>query len=207
MNTQQSPTGSGKRSSSTREPRRFRSAFKRGASLAAATSLAVLAPAGLAAGAASSGWGTQSSYLGRYHVRLLPLARGVQASLALPAQAAVFSKVASACQQIAKTSSFHPTSGELTMFMREVKKGKPLVPSGILDIRASGSDDLLYLTYLSAKGSTLAAKVNGGAFVGPVIGSFSGKRTGAGRITGTTTVEGLGAFTAEYVRFSTSPQP
>jgi hypothetical protein len=114
--------------------------------------------------------------------------------------------VAAACQQITAATAL-PKGGELTMFMREVKKGKPLVPSGILDIQSASGDELVYLTYLTSSGTSLHAKINGGAFVGPVIGSFDGKSTGYGTIRASARIEGLGTLTASYSRFSDSPQP
>jgi hypothetical protein len=167
-------------------------------------SLTLLAPISSAAESAGSGWGTQASYLGRYHLRVLPLA-GQSGSTPASGQAAVFSAAAAACQQV--LAAVHPTGGELTMFMREVKKGAPLVPSGILNLQAPGGNELVYLTYLTSSGSTRHAKINGGAFVGPVVGSFSATSTGPGTLAGTAQVEGIGTVEADYVRFSASPQP
>jgi hypothetical protein len=169
-------------------------------------SLALLAPVSLGAESTGSGWGAQASYLGRYHLRVVPLAgQGGSGSSHADAQAAVFSAAAAACQQV--LAAVGPTSGELTLFMREVKKGAPLVPSGILNLQAPGGNELVYLTYLTSSGGTRHAKINGGAFVGPVVGSFSATSTGPGMLSGTAQVEGIGTVEADYVRFSASPQP
>jgi hypothetical protein len=131
-----------------------------------------------------SGWGPEKSYLGRYHVL-------------------------DATQRQAGGATTRLSGGELTMFMREVKKGKPLVPSGILNLTAPApvGTELLYLTSLSSYATTHEAVVNGGAFVGPVVGSFAAVPTGGGRLTMTATVDGIGTIRATLVRFSSSPQP
>jgi hypothetical protein len=172
----------------------------------AAASFGVLMSGSAAASSSHSGWGAESSYLGRYHLRAQSLTPAAQGPGEVTGQAAVFSAVATACRQITASSPL-PKGGELTMFMREVKKGKPLVPSGILDIRSASGDELIYLTYLTSSGTSLHAKINGGAFVGPVIGSFDGRLTGSGMISAITKAEGLGTLTASYTRFSDSPQP
>jgi hypothetical protein len=169
-------------------------------------SLTLLAPISSAAESAGSGWGAQASYLGRYHLHVLPLAgQGGSGSTPAHGQASVFSAAAAACQQV--LAAVHPTGGELTLFMREAKKGAPLVPSGILNLQAPGGNELVYLTYLTSSGATRHATINGGAFIGPVVGSFSATSTGPGTLSGTAQVEGIGTIEADYARFSTSPQP
>jgi hypothetical protein len=167
--------------------------------------LSMLVPASSAAAGASSGWGSEASYLGRYHVHILP-ASGTASSGSAGGQAAIFSAVVSACQKLS-ASATRPTGGELTLFMREVKKGTPLVPSAILNLTAPAGNELVYLTYLTSSDGVLHAKINGGAFVGPVIGSFTGRRTGSDSISATATVEGLAPIEASYARFSSTPQP
>jgi hypothetical protein len=164
----------------------------------------VLAAAGSAASDASSGWGSEASYLGRYRVHILPASSASAGSAGR--QAAIFSAVVSACQKLSAPAT-RPTGGELTLFMREVKKGMPLVPSAILNLTAPAGNELLYLTYLTSSQGVLHAKINGGAFVGPVIGSFTGRRTGPRSISATATVEGLAPIEAGYARFSSTPQP
>lgn len=133
---------------------------------------------------APAGWGPLKSYIGRY--RLL-----------------------SATQQSAAGVTTRLTGGELTMFMREIHKGAPLVPSGILTLQAPAptGTELLYLTSLSSYGTTHEAVVNGGAFVGPVVGSLAAIPTAAGRLSLTAKVEGIGAIRASFMRFSDSSQP
>lgn len=163
-----------------------------------ALALAAGAPASLAA----KGWGPEASYLGRYDMRVTG-----GGSAASAARSAVFSAVVQACLRLTSSAENLPKGGELTMFRREVAKSKPLVPSGILLLRTADDNELVYLTYLSSNDGRLSAKVNGGAFVGPVIGSFSGRLTGSGAISGSFTIEGLGTIEADFTRFSTSPQP
>jgi hypothetical protein len=128
------------------------------------------------------GWGAESAYLGRYQAHIAP----------------------SSVAQVPKST--RPESGALTLFMREVKKGKPLVPSGILALHAPQSSVVVYLTYLSSSHGKVHAKINGGSFLGPVIGSFTGV-TSPGTVLGTARIEGLGDVEAHYVRVSKSPQP
>jgi hypothetical protein len=170
-----------------------------------AGALAMLAPISVAAESSTSGWGAESAFIGRYHVRVLP-ASGAVSATPLAGQAAVFSAVVSACQHLSAAVT-RPTGGELTVFMREVKKGAPLVPSAILNLQAPAGNELVYLTYLTSSQDVLHAKINGGAFVGPVIGSFTGKSTGPGKISATAVVEGLPTVEANYVRFSPTAQP
>jgi hypothetical protein len=172
----------------------------------AAPALGPLAAPALATGSsASGGWGSEKSYLGRYHIDVLP-GIGAPSPSATPVRASVFSAVVVACQQLS-TAGTRPSGGELTMFMREVKKGKPLVPSGILNLRAPEGNELLYLTYLTDRNGVLGAKINGGAFVGPVLGSFTGHRTGPETIVATTTAEGIVTVEASFTRFSDSSEP
>jgi hypothetical protein len=131
-----------------------------------------------------SGWGPEKGFIGRYHV-------------------------SDATQRSGDGALIRLTGGELTMFMREVHKGAPLVPSGILSLEAPPplGTELLYLTALTSYGGTREATVNGGAFVGPVVGSFAGVPVGQGKLAVTATVEGVGTIRATVSRFSSSPQP
>jgi len=129
--------------------------------------------------ALAAGWGAQSTYIGRYHLRVVATS-GPRAS--------------------------RPTGGELTLFLRVVKTGQPPLPSGILALQAPSGEELVYLTDLISTAGALQATINGGAFVGPVIGSFAGIKT-SGSIVGVASVPGLGSFEADYTRFSGSPQP
>ena len=186
---------------------RRRAALARAAGmLLACACVALAAPAVRAAESPSTkGWGAEATYIGRYTATFVPGARAP--TRLAPAHAAIFDAIANSCQRLAAAGGTRPTSGELTMFMREVKKGKPLVPSGVLAMKAPAGNELLYLTYLSNKGGTLAAKINGGAFVGPVIGSFTGHRTGPDTILGTVSAEGIATVTASFSRFSGTAQP
>ena len=126
-----------------------------------------------------AGWGATAGFVGRYH--LLP--------------------------QRSATSVGRVTGGELTLFLRQVKKGKPLVPSGILHLQSRTASIVLYLTRLKEAGAQRMALVNGGAFVGPVIGTLRGIGTRPGLLGATVQAQGIPALTARFTRFSSSPQP
>ena len=167
------------------EARDGHAAVRRSARPAASLGMAlvagsVLATAGGAAGATSPGWGPTSNYVGRYHVTI---------------------------ESASGASAKRIEGGELTLFMRLMFKGKPLIPSGILDLRGSGEAVVVYLTDLQSSGDARRATLNGGAFVGPSIGSFAGRGGKPGVLSGTATVRGLGTVRARFVRFSSSAQP
>jgi hypothetical protein len=169
--------------------------------------VAALGVTGGRAGAAQRhGWGAPASFLGRYDVR--PLAFHVsqsQAPRVTAAQTGIFAPVVAATE--AGPAVVRPTGGELTLFMRVAKVGKPPIPSGILELRAAGENRVLYLTKLLSSGTDRRATVSGGAFVGPVIGSFRGALLATGELSGLVNVEGLGLLTARLTRFSALDEP
>ena len=126
-----------------------------------------------------AGWGAPAGFVGRYH--LLP--------------------------KRSPTGVGRVTGGELTLFLRQVKKGKPLVPSGILHLQSRTASIVVYLTRLKEAGAQRMALVNGGAFVGPVIGTLRGTGTRPGLLGATVQAQGIPALTARFTRFSSSPQP
>jgi hypothetical protein len=82
-----------------------------------------------------------------------------------------------------------PDSGSLGLFGNQVRKGAPLVPSGIVTLHSIGSTDVAYLSNFRWEGDRRTADVYGGSTEGPVVGAFSGTLAG-GVVTGTLTVEG-----------------
>jgi len=137
------------------------------------------------ASAKPTSWGAEKTYIGRY--RLLSATE----------------------QSYSAPSATRLSDGELTLFMREEHKNAPLVPSGILSLRAPAplGTELLYMTSLTVHGATHRAVINGGAFVGPVIGSLSAVFTAPGKLTMTAEVHGVGTIHARFSRFSGSSQP
>lgn len=137
------------------------------------------------ASAKPTSWGAEKTYIGRY--RLLGATE----------------------QSYSAPSATRLTSGELTLFMREEHKNAPLIPSGILSLQAPAplGTELLYLTSLTVHGATHRAVINGGAFVGPVVGSLSAVFTAPGKLTMTAEVQGIGTLHARFSRFSEASAP
>lgn len=146
------------------------------------------------------GWGKTGDFLGRYH-----LTPGQASATPTPA-AGIFTIAATAADRLMASES-RPTGGQLTLFMRTVKKTEPPEPSGILSVDAPSGNTVIYLTNLTSVGDTHKAIVNGGSFLGPPIGSFSGTISSPGSITGKITATGLGKFNVKFARFSSSPVP
>jgi hypothetical protein len=147
-----------------------------------------------------AGWGSPVTYLGRYRLTVgTPVAQP-------PVQVGLFSLAVAAADRLVAGAQT-PTSGELTLFMRTVKKTEPPVPSGILSLTSSTGSYVLYLTNLRSHGLMRSAVVRGGAFLGPVIGSLSGTTGGTGTLTAHVTGRGIGTFSVRFVRFSRSPEP
>src|SRR3984957_556764 len=137
------------------------------------------------AAAKPTSWGAEKTYIGRY--RLLGATE----------------------QSYSAPSATRLTSGELTLFMREEHKNAPLIPSGILSLQAPAplGTELLYLTSLTVHGATHRAVINGGAFVGPGVGSLSAVFTAPGKLTMTAEVQGVGTIHARFSRFSDASAP
>jgi hypothetical protein len=96
--------------------------------------------------------------------------------------------------------------GELTMFEQEEYPGSE-EPAGILKLQTKTNNDVVYLRELKWRGQARTAVVKGGAFVGPTIGSFSGRMLRAGKIEATVSTRGLGKIKAIFSRYSTKPTP
>jgi hypothetical protein len=139
-------------------------------------------------------WGAPSSYVGQYHLRaVLPVVAptpghgGGTTTRGIP--------------------QFRISSGDLTVFLRVVKHGLPLAPSGILALRGPTGSELVYLTDLTSSHGILAATVNGGAYLGPVVGSFAGFRS-HGAIVGLLGLAGSKPVEIRLNRYSRSaPSP
>ena len=146
------------------------------------------------------GWGATASFLGRYR-----LVAGTP-MVPPPAQDGIFSLAVDLAQQLG-TAAHRPTSGELTLFLRTVKKTEPPVPSGILSLVTPAGSYVLYLTHLKSGGTVRAATVNGGSFLGAPIGSLSGTGAVPGTLIANLSAQGIGALGVRFVRFSHSPKP
>ena len=147
-----------------------------------------------------AGWGAPADFLGRYGLIVgTPVAQS-------PAQAGIFSAAVAAADSLVAGAQT-PTGGELTLFMRTVKKTEPPEPSGILSLTTAAGSYVLYLTNLESAGLARTATVHGGAFLGPAIGVLKGSSGGSATLTADVTAHGIGAFSVRFVRFSANPSP
>jgi hypothetical protein len=146
------------------------------------------------------GWGPPATFLGRYRLAsATPLPPA-------PPQDGIFTLAIETADRL--TVSAHlPTSGELTLFMRTVKKTEPPVPSGILNLATPDGNFLAYLTHLKSAGSSRSATVNGGSFLGPPIGTLSDGTLAPGSLSADVNAQGFGPVRMRFVRFSQSPKP
>jgi hypothetical protein len=123
-----------------------------------------------------------------------------------PEPAGIFAPAINAANRLLAVAQT-PSHGQLTLFMRTVKKTEPPVPSGILSFVSPAGGDVLYLTDLSTSGSRRQAAVHGGSFLGPSVGALTGEKPRSGQIDATVSARQLGTLSARFVRFSTSPEP
>jgi hypothetical protein len=144
------------------------------------------------------GWGSTATSVGRYQLA------GIAVSARPQPGAGIFTLAAVAANRLV-VAARRPTGGELTLFLRKVKAGKPLVPSGILNIRSALGTNVLYLTDLRSAGAERAAVARGGSFLGPVIGRFTGTILEPGRMEATVQTSQLPTLTVLLSRFSSSP--
>lgn len=103
------------------------------------------------------GWGPAAGFLGRY--RLI-----VSTPITQPPGPTWIFGVAVAAADRLTAGAQTPTGGELTLFMRTVKKTEPPAPSGILSLDTQAGSYVLYLTNLQSAGLGRTATVRGGAF-------------------------------------------
>lgn len=184
--------------------RRFRHTKRFGGVLAAGGLVCLLASVTASAAASRSvpGWGSPATFLGRYHI--VPVAG--QTTSQAPTPAGIFTVAVNTAARVA-AAGYMPTGGELTVFLRKVKTGEPLQPSGILSVVTPSGNFVLYLTQLESAGAARSAVVNQGAFVGAPIGSLTGVSTAPEQLTARVSAQGIAPFTVRFVRFSASPVP
>lgn len=148
----------------------------------AAATLAAVAPAAAApARLAHAGIAAKpESVYGRYVL---------QAAAASGGQAGMYAALVQAAGAAASGQEPPPDSGSLALFGNQVRKGKPLVPSGIITLHSVGQTDVAYLTNFRWAGDRRTADVLGGSTEGPKIGGFDATIAG-GVVTGTLTTGG-----------------
>jgi hypothetical protein len=96
--------------------------------------------------------------------------------------------------------------GELTMFIQEEFPGSE-EPAGILNLRAKGHNDVVYLKELKHRGAARTAIVRGGSFLGPTIGRFVGKLRAPGQLIAGVSTRSLGPMKLAFTRYSRKPTP
>lgn len=123
----------------------------------------------------SQGWGTPSSYTGRYEIR----APG--------------------------STSAGATEGSLTLFLRAAQPDEPLVPSGTLSLHSASGNTVGYVTDLRSGGGTVRATIRGGTFEGPVIGALTGTAPKRGTFRATIKAGASGSVDGDLVRVAAAP--
>ena len=183
--------------------------------LAATLALTALVPAvAFAAGGSSStaagaaaiagGWGSKtSSYIGKYTLVPAGATAATSTTVTVPA-AGVFSLAVRTAVQLSSAAG-PVSSGALTTFLRKVKTGEPLAPSGILSIFGSGGSQVLYLTEMGLHGTQRTAVVNGGSFLGVPIGTFTAVPGSAGSLDAVIKASGLGTVHVALKDFTAAP--
>jgi len=157
---------------------------------------AKLTGGGLARPLAKTGWGKQASFLGRY--------QQVEDPAAPSAGAGPFAPLVRVARALSGEVA-QPLSASLTMFSYQAQPRDDPAPAGILKVHDPDSTDLVYLTDLRSEGQERTAKVRGGNFNGPELGTFEGTATGD-RLTGTLALK-TGETALELERFSSDPHP
>jgi hypothetical protein len=149
----------------------------------------------------AGGWGALNGYLGRYH--LIGTVSGSPQAVSSPPSAGIFSVALNAADQLATPTSVR---GQLSVFIRKVKTGEPLVPSGVLSVFDSSGSNVLYLTDLAVHHRIRTADVLGGSFLGVPTGHFAAHASGT-TMTVHLRAHGIGTVTGRLTRFSTAPSP
>ena len=158
---------------------------------------------GAPAVAVSGGWSHDtSSYIGTYS--LVPVARTVAPATVSSPAAGVFSLAVRAAARL-QADSGPLSGGSLTTFLRKVKTGEPLAPSGILSVFGSAGTEVLYLTDLDVHGNQRIATVDGGSFLGIPIGRFTATPSSGGVLDAVIRASGLGTAHVRLVHFSAAP--
>jgi hypothetical protein len=149
----------------------------------------------------AGGWGPLSSYLGRY--RLSGTVSGSPEVAPSPSSAGIFSTALSAAEHLTVSTSVR---GQLSVFIRKVKTGEPLAPSGVLSVFDSNGSNVLYLTDLAVHHRIRTADVLGGSFLGVPTGHFTAHASGR-TMTIHLQARGIGTVTGRLTRFSSDPAP
>jgi len=97
-------------------------------------------------------------------------------------------------------------TGQLTVFMRTIRAGLPVVMSGILSLYGKRST-IFYLTQFAHTDADMEATVNLGSYAGPVIGKFVVKQIKGKTMTAAVTIQGIPKLNLRLLRFSKNPQP
>lgn len=149
----------------------------------------------------AGGWGALANYLGRYH--LSGTVSGAPQAAASPSSAGIFSIALSAAERLPTATK---VSGQLSVFIRKVKTGEPLAPSGVLSVFDSSGSNVLYLTDLAVHHQLRTADLLGGSFLGVPTGHFTGHASGT-TMTIHLRARGIGTVTGRLTRFSSDPAP
>jgi hypothetical protein len=154
--------------------------------------------------AIAGGWGSNpSTYIGKYTLVPVDSAASSATTVTTPA-AGVFSLAVRTAAQLSSAAG-PVSSGALTTFLRKVKTGEPLAPSGILSIFGSGGSQVLYLTEMGLHGTQRTAVVNGGSFLGVPIGTFTAVPGSAGSLDAVIKASGLGTVHVALKDFTAAP--
>jgi hypothetical protein len=123
----------------------------------------------------TQGWGEPKGYTGRYEART-PSASGDG-----------------------------EREGNLTLFLRSEHPGDPLLPSGMLSLHSKAGNLVGYVTDLRSGGGRVTAKIRGGAFEGPVIGTLTGSQPKHGTFRATIQAPGADRVEVDYVKIGEAP--
>jgi hypothetical protein len=149
----------------------------------------------------AGGWGALNGYLGRYH--LTGTVSGSPQAASSPPSAGIFSLALNAADHLSTSTR---VSGQLSVFVRKVKTGEPLAPSGVLSLFDSSGSNVLYLTDLAVHHRIRTADVLGGSFLGVPTGHFTAHASGT-TMTVHLRARGIGTVTGRLTRFSSAPSP
>jgi hypothetical protein len=149
----------------------------------------------------AGGWGPLAGYLGRYH--LTGTVSGSPQDAPSPPSAGIFTTALSAAERLTASKT---ARGELSVFIRKVKTGEPLAPSGVLSVFDSSGSNVLYLTELAEHHRTRTADVLGGSFLGVPTGHFTAHASGT-TMAFQLRARGIGTVTGHLTRFSSEPAP
>jgi hypothetical protein len=171
---------------------------------AAAFAAGGTSPATAGAPTIAGGWGSNAfSYIGKYTLEPTGTTSTTSTNVTVPA-AGVFSWAVRTAAQLSSAAG-PVSSGALTTFVRKVKTGEPLAPSGILSIFGSSGSQVLYLTKMNLHGAQRTAVVNGGSFLGLPIGTFTATAGFRGSLDAVIKASGLGTVHVRLMNFVAAP--